>query len=293
VLVKAPPFHYYAPRSLPEALDLLSRLDNARVLGGGQSLMPMLNLRVATPDHLIDLGRIPELAGIEENDGTISIGAMTTQRSIERSRVIRQQCPLLAQAIDHVGHQQTRNRGTIGGSLCHLDPSAELPVAALALEAELAIAGPTGTRMLPFREFPAGYLTVALESNEILKRIDVPKMRPGSGSSFVEFSRRPADFAVVSVAAQLSLDSAGRLIRAAVAVGGIDYTPIRLVETENAILGHYPTHDLFETASEMTSSLDCEGDELYPAEYRRDLCAVLVERALAQAAERAEAPANV
>jgi aerobic carbon-monoxide dehydrogenase medium subunit len=291
--MKAPPFHYHAPRSLQEALDLLRRLDNARVLGGGQSLMPMLNLRVAMPDHLVDLGRIPELAGIIEGEGIISIGAMSTQRSIERSRLIRQRCPLLGQAIDHVGHQQTRNRGTIGGSLCHLDPSAELPVVALALDAELTIAGSTGTRMLPFREFPAGYLTVALESDEILTRIDVPKIVPGSGSAFLEFSRRPADFAIVSVAVQLSVDPGGRLTRAAIAVGGIDYSPMRLVEAENAITGHYPTRDLFQTASELTASLDCEGDELYPAEYRRDLCGVLVERALAQAAERAGAQANV
>jgi len=291
--MKAPPFHYHAPRSLPEALDLLRRLDNARVLGGGQSLMPMLNLRVATPDHLIDLGRIPELAGIEEGDRVISIGSMTTQRCIERSPVIRRQCPLLAEAIDHVGHQQTRNRGTVGGSLCHLDPSAELPVAALALEAELTIAGSTGARMLPFREFPAGYLTVALGADEILTRIDIPKMAPGSGSAFVEFSRRPADFAIVSVAVQLSLDCGGRLTGAGIAVGGIGYAPIRLVEAENGMIGRYPTNDLFETVSEMTASLGCEGDELYPAEYRRDLCGVLVERALAQAAERAGALANV
>ena len=285
--MKAPPFHYYAPRSLAEALDLLTHLENARVLGGGQSLVPMLNLRVATPDHLVDLGRIPELAGINEGEAAISIGAMTTQRAIERSVAVQQRCPLLTQAVHHVGHQQTRNRGTIGGSLCHLDPSAELPVAALALDAELTIAGPAGTRILPFRDFPIGLLTVALDPDEILVRIDFPKKGSGAGSAFVEFSRRPADFAIVSVAVQLLLDDGGRIARAAIAVGGISYAPIRLNEAENAVLGCHPTNALFETASGAALSVECEGDELYPSEYRRDLCGVLVRRALKQATERA------
>ena len=230
--MKAPPFRYHAPRSVAEAVDLLGRLENARVLGGGQSLIPMLNFRIAAPDHLIDLGRIPELTGIDESDMSISIGAMTTQRSIERSIAVQQGCPLLTQAVRHVGHQQTRNRGTIGGSLCHLDPSAELPVAALALGAELTIAGPAGTKTLPFCDFPTALLTTALGPDEILTRIDIAKTRPRSGSAFIEFSRRPADFAIVSVAVQLTLDDGGRFAHSGIAVGGIDYAPIRLSKIE-------------------------------------------------------------
>jgi carbon-monoxide dehydrogenase medium subunit len=162
------PFTYHAPRTLDEALDLLAALDNARVLAGGQSLMPMMNYRVVQPEHLIDLGRIAELGFIDDTPDGLQIGAMTTQRTIERSALVRQRCPLLIDALFHVGHQQTRNRGTIGGSICHLDPSAELPVTACALDAVMIAAGKTGRRKIPFADFPAGYLTSSLEPNEIL-----------------------------------------------------------------------------------------------------------------------------
>ncbi len=146
-------FTYHAPKTLDEALDLLATLDNARVLAGGQSLMPMMNYRVVQPEHLIDLGRIPELAFVEDTPAGLKVGAMTTQRSVERSALVKQRCPLLIDALFHIGHQQTRNRGTIGGSICHLDPSAELPVTACAVDAVMTVASKTSRREFRSRNF--------------------------------------------------------------------------------------------------------------------------------------------
>jgi carbon-monoxide dehydrogenase medium subunit len=284
--MKAPSFTYHAPQSIADAVALMGSLDNARVLAGGQSLMAMLNLRVAGPDHLVDLGRIPELSGIAENEATISVGAMTTQRTVERSELIARHCPLLAEAIAHVGHQQTRNRGTIGGSICHLDPGAELPVVACALDAELIATGVSGTRQIAFRDFPEGYLTSQLQPDEILVRLAFPKVTGRTGSAFLEFNRRPADFAIVSVAVQFTLDDGGSIARAAIAFGGIQSAPVRLAEAEALLVGRVPDAQTWDLAAHCAAVLDCDGDELYPADYRRDLCAVLLTRALRKAGER-------
>jgi carbon-monoxide dehydrogenase medium subunit len=282
--MKPAPFEYHAPSSVHEAIGLLRTLDNARVLAGGQSLVPMLNLRAATPSHLIDLGKVEGLSGIRETATGIRIGAMTTQRTIERSELIRARCPLLGEAVSHVGHQQTRNRGTIGGSLCHLDPGAELPVAAAALEATLTIEGPRGARTLPFGDFPAGYLTTVLEADEILTGIEIRKSAAGEGYAFMEFNQRPADFAVVSVAVLLAFEGAD--IRSArIAVGGIGYAPVRLVAAEAELIGK--TVDAFDKAVTIAAALPCEGDEVSPADFRQHLAGVLVGRALKKAARRA------
>src|ERR1700739_2600332 len=159
--MKPPPFSYHDPRTVEEAVGLLARLDNAKLLAGGQSLMPMLNMRFVLPDHVIDLNRVEGLGFIREAPGALEIGAMTRQRDIEFSDVVRQRCPLMYDAIRHVGHRQTRNRGTLGGSLCHLDPSAELVSIAAALDAVVSVAGPAGTREIKFDSFPAGYMSPA------------------------------------------------------------------------------------------------------------------------------------
>ncbi|MDB5649643.1 MAG: molybdopterin dehydrogenase [Hyphomicrobiales bacterium] len=271
----------------------MSTLENARVLAGGQSLMPMMNLRVAGPDHLVDLGRIAELNGIAEDEHGLRIGAMTSQRAIEKSLLVATICPLLAEAIAHVGHQQTRNRGTIGGSLCHLDPGAELPVVAAALDIMLTAAGPTGSREIAFRDFPADYLTSSLEPEEILTHIHVPRQPPRSGSAFLEFNRRPADFAILSVATTLTLDEAGRIARVAIAVGGASYRPMRLDAAEAALTGQLPNAEALADAAAIAGTLPCDGDDLYPADYKQDLCAVLVRRTLTIAASRAQENAHV
>ena len=286
--MKPAPFVYHAPDTLAAALDLMATLDNARPLAGGQSLMPMMNFRVATPDHLIDLGRVDGLVGLERVGDRLRIGAMTTQRTLEKSSLVREACPLLAEAIDHVGHQQTRNRGTLGGSLCHMDPGAELPVAAMALGAELIVASARGTRVLAFADFPMGYLTTALEPDEILTRVDLPVAGPREGWAFIEFNRRPADFAIVSVAVRLSLDDGGQIARAAIALGGVRPTPLKALDVETALTGQTPDMATIARAAAIIGTLDYEGDDLYPADYRRDLCETLTRRALTRAIDRAK-----
>jgi aerobic carbon-monoxide dehydrogenase medium subunit len=290
--MKAAPFRYHRPSTLAEAVRLLATLENARAIAGGQSLMPMMNFRLVAPDHLIDLGGLAEIIGVTESERMLSIGAMTTQRTLERSEVMTHHCPLIAAALRHVGHQQTRNRGTIGGSLCHLDPGAELPVAAAALDAVLVAVGPDGERRIPFAEFPAGLLTTTLLPGELLARIELPKALPRTGSAFLEFNRRPADFAVVSVAASLALDAAGHIIRTVVAIGGSFEAPLRLRAVEAASIGRKPEPALFEEAAREAEALECVGDDVYPAEYRRELAGVLVGRALAAALADVEGRAD-
>lgn len=290
--MKPVPFDYHVPSSIAEAVDLLCTLPNARVLAGGQSLIPMMNLRAAAPSHLIDLGNIPDLCGVQETASNLRIGAMTTQRFLERSAVVRKHCPLLGEAVDHVGHQQTRNRGTIGGSLCHFDPGAELPVAAAALEMTFTVAGTGGSRTMSFDEFPAGYLTTTLEPDEILTHIDVRKTLPHEGYAFLEFNQRPADFAVVSVAVLLALDGGG-VGQARVVLGGVGFAPIRLRESEVALTGKPFNDKTLEAAATIAAAQPCEGDEVSPPEFRQHLAGVLVRRALRKAFERTKVTTNV
>ena len=283
--MKPAPFAYHAPETLDEALELVDTLDNARVLAGGQSLVPMLNLRLAQPDHVIDLERIPALAGIETSEHGLSAGAMATQRSIERSPIVADHCPLLLDALHFVGHQQTRNRGTIGGSLCHLDPAAELAVAAMALDPTLTVASRGGRRTICFRDFPLGYLASQLEPNEILLRIDFAPWRPRTGWAFAEFARRPADFAIVSVAVTLTADADGRIAEARIALGGLAGAPLRAAAAEACLVGARLA-DRLDDAIAAVRALPTEGDMNHPADYRQDLADMLTRRALAQAWER-------
>lgn len=289
--MKPVPFDYHAPTSVADAIALLQSLPNARALAGGQSLVPMLNLRAVMPEHLIDLNNIAALRGIRETGRGLAIGAMTTQREIERSALVRRHCPLLGETVDHVGHQQTRNRGTLGGSLCHLDPGAELPVAAAVLDAVLTAEGPNGSRTIGFADFPAGYLANTLEPDEILTGVEIPASPPGAGYAFVEFNQRPADFAVVSVAAHLTLHD-GRIAALSIALGGVGYAPIRLAEAEQALRGMPFDGRAVTTVKSIAAQTPCEGDEVSPPDFRRKLCGVLAGRALKIAAERAKGAAN-
>jgi carbon-monoxide dehydrogenase medium subunit len=283
--MKPAPFTYHAPDTLTEALELLDTLDNARVLAGGQSLMPMMNFRVAQPDHLIDLGRIADLAGIESGKGALRVGAMTTQRTIERSAAVNAQCPLIVEALSHVGHQQTRNRGTIGGSLCHLDPAAELPVAAMVVDPVLTIASRTGTRQLSFQDFPVDTLTPQLAANEMLLHLDFPPQPAGTGWAFAEFARRPADFAIVAVAVMVTAGDDGRIETVRIAVGGLGGTPTRAIEAEICLIGRRIDESLSHAAEAMRA-LPADGDINYPADYRQDLADALLREALSTAFAR-------
>jgi carbon-monoxide dehydrogenase medium subunit len=284
--MKPPPFRYYDPSTVEEAVGLLGQLENAKLLAGGQSLMPMLNFRYVLPDHLIDLNRIASLSYIREDNGVLELGGMTRQRDIEFSAVVKARFPILHEAILNVGHRQTRNRGTIGGSLCHLDPSAELVTMAAAHDAVVTIAGPNGTREVPFTEFPLGFMTTAVEANEVLTKVRFPRWPSGHGYGFVEFSRRHGDFAIASAAALLETDGNGKIARASLTLGGVSVVPVRMREVEKKLVGETPSEELFRRLCEECRNLDAIEDVHAPASYRQHLAAVMSRRALVAAMGR-------
>jgi carbon-monoxide dehydrogenase medium subunit len=281
--MKPPPFSYHDPRTVDEALGLLNRLENAKLLAGGQPLMPMLNMRYVLPDHIIDMNKIPSLSYIRETGGVIEFGAMTRQRDIEFSDVVKSRFPIVHEAILNVGHRQTRNRGTIGGSLCHLDPSAELVTMASAHDATVTIAGPNGKRELPFAEFPVTFMTTAIEPNEILTSVRFPRWPAGHGYGFVEFARRHGDFAMAAAAALLEEDGNGRIKRASLTIGGVSVTPKRMGDIEKALVGQTASEELFRELCEQCRKLDAIEDVHAPASYRQHLATVMARRALVAA----------
>jgi aerobic carbon-monoxide dehydrogenase medium subunit len=284
--MKPPSFSYHDPRTTADVIALLGRLENAKLLAGGQSLMPMLNMRYLLPDHLIDLNRVEALRYIRETDGAIEIGAMTAQRDIEFSDVVRKRCPLMHEAIAQVGHRQTRNRGTLGGSLCHLDPAAELVAVAAALDAKVSISGKNGARNIDFAALPVAYMTPALEPDELLTGVTFPCWPAGHGFAFVEFSRRHGDFAIVSAAALIEEDKDGKLTRASLTVGGMGPAPARAHDVERALIGEKPGEKLLREICESLRALEAVDDIHAPASYRQQLATVLSRRALVKAHER-------
>jgi carbon-monoxide dehydrogenase medium subunit len=284
--MKPPPFSYHDPRTAADAVGLLGSLDNAKLLAGGQSLMPMLNMRFVQPDHVIDLNRVDGLSHIRERDGALEIGAMTRQRDIEFSDLVRQRCPLMHEAITQVGHRQTRNRGTLGGSLCHLDPSAELVSVAAAVDATVAVLGKNGARSIAFSDFPAGYMMSSIELDELVTGATFPCWAPGHGYAFVEFSRRHGDFAIVSAAALVEEDGNGKVTRASVTLGGMGPAPVRAHDVERALIGEMIEEKRLREICETLRQLDAIEDIHAPASYRQQLATVLPRRALLKAHER-------
>jgi aerobic carbon-monoxide dehydrogenase medium subunit len=284
--MKPGPFEYHAPTSLDEALALLSTLENAKAIAGGQSLVAMMNFRYAMPDHLVDLGNVAGLAGLHFDAQTLRIGAMTRQRDLEFSAALADKAPLFKAALAHVGHRQTRNRGTLGGSLAHADPAAELPTVCLALDATVEIAGASGTRLVAMREFTTGFMTTALEHDEILCAVHVQSWPRGHGYSFQEFARRHGDFAVVGAAVLLDANDDGIVERAAVALCGVADRPIRRDEAEAALLGQSLDESIIARAASLASDVEATGDIHGDATYRRHLARVLTTRALREASSR-------
>jgi carbon-monoxide dehydrogenase medium subunit len=286
--MKAPPLRYLAPRTVDEALSMLGSTENARILAGGQSLVAMLNMRFAFPDCLVDINRIPELAYIREGEaGMIEIGAMTRQREVEFSPLVAARLPLWREAVLQVGHRQTRNRGTVGGSLCQLDPSAEIPTVSMAMDARVVVRSQRGTREIAMADFPAAYMTPAVEPDEMVTAVRVPAWPRRHGYAFVEFARRHGDFAIVSCAALVQLDEQGRIARASLTLGGVAIAPLRMHEAEAALLGGAPDDASLARAAALCGDVDATGDSYVPAWYRRRLAAVLARRALDQAVRRA------
>lgn len=285
--MKPPPFIYHDPSTVAEALEILSGNDNARLLAGGQSLMPMLAMRFVLPDDVIDINNIAELSGIEETGEGLRIGAMTRQRDIEFSDVVRRHCPLMREAILQVGHRQTRNRGTLGGSMAHLDPSAELPTVAMATDATIHVAGPKGTRDIAMADFPAGYMTPAIELDEMVTAVSFPDWPAGHGYGFVEFARRHGDFAITSAAALMTLDGAGAIDRISLTVSGVGPAPVRCKDAETMLVGQTPDEDALRAAAETCRAVDAMADVHASSEYRQHLATVMARRAMVKAAERA------
>ncbi len=285
--MKPAPFIYHDPRSVNEAVGMLASLDNARLLAGGQSLMPMMNFRYVMPDHLIDLNKVGELAYLRFDGGALHVGAMTRQRELEFSAEVGERCPLLHEALAHVGHRQTRNRGTIGGSLCHLDPSAELVNVTALLGGTLHAASKRGARDIAFAEFAAAYMATSLAPDELLAGVTLPLPDRRHGYAFVEFARRHGDFAIVACSAMLGLDGNGDIKETALALSGLGPAPVRPVLIERALIGQKPAGAAFKAAAAEVEKLDATADAYVTAAYRQHLARVLTFRALEQAARRA------
>jgi len=286
--VKPPAFEYVAVASTEEAVaQLAAHGDDARLLAGGQSLMPILNMRLATPGRLVDLNRVGALSYIVERRGGVAIGAMTRQRTAERSELVATAVPLLAEALPWVGHTAIRNRGTIGGSLAHADPAAELPAVAVCLDARFTVRGEAGERTLAAREFFRGYLTTALAPTELLTEVWFPSALLGSGAAWIEFACRHGDYALVGVAAVVTLEGS-TVRRASLAVTGVDGVPVRAIDAERLLIGAPLSAESMAAAAEsVRRPLEPQDDIHATAAYRRHLAGILTVRALTRAGDRA------
>jgi carbon-monoxide dehydrogenase medium subunit len=291
--MKPAPFAYHDPRNLDEVLNLLVRNENAKLIAGGQSLVPMLNMRFVIADHVIDLNRVEGLNYVRATDRAIEIGAMTRQRTLERDPLVARRAPIVREALAHVGHLQTRSRGTIGGSLSHLDPAAELAGIAALYGATLKVTGASGKRDVAMADWGLGYMTPALEPDEVLTGITLPLWSEAHGHAFVEFARRHGDFAIVGVGCLLALDPKGAINRAAIVLIGVSTAPVRLGAMESALIGQPANEKTFKEVAAKARAIDALSDAQVSASYRRRLAAVLVERALSVAAARARGGADV
>jgi CO/xanthine dehydrogenase FAD-binding subunit len=284
--MKPAPFHYHEPKTLVEALDLLAQFgETAKPLAGGQSLVPMMNFRLARPAHLVDLNGVRELNYLKVENGELRIGAMTRQRALERSPIVAESWPLLQEATRHIGHVQIRNRGTVGGSLAHAYPSAELPVAMTALEASFVLRREGKERLVAAKEFFVDVMTTLLQPGELLIEIRVPQPAPRTGSAFEEVSRRHGDFALAGAAATVTLRADGTMDKVNLVFAGV--APV-LWSKAATLIGQRPDSVGFQhAAAAAAAELDCESDIHASAEYRREASKALARRALEKAAGRA------
>ena len=288
--MKPAPFEYHAPDSAKEAVDLLAELgDGAKVIAGGQSLVPVLAMRLAVFDHLIDIRRIEALRGIEERGDSVWVGAGTTEAEIGRSELVARRVPLLSRATPLIGHFQIRSRGTLGGSLAHADASAEYPAVALALDATIEALSPRGQRTIPAAEFFTGIWTTALEPDELLTGVSFPSATGKQGFAIEEFARRSGDFAVAGAAVAVGLDPDGRISRSAIGLFGLGPTALRAAAAEAATPGAAASDiDAAEIGRAAVADLDSVPSDLHgTAGYRKKLGAAMVARAWEKAIREA------
>lgn len=288
--MKCAPFTYHRPGTEAEALQMLGSLEGARVLAGGQSLMPMLNLRYAAPEHLVDINRITSLVGTRLDGQTLRIGAMTRQCTLIDDPVLARRCPILREALLNVGHLPTRARGTYGGSLAHLDPASEQPGIAALHDATIMLRSQGGDRSVDFVDYPQGYYTPDIQSGELLVEVSWTLWPEQHGWSFLEFAHRPGDFAVVGVGVLISLQSdASTIARAALVLVGVDNAPVRAHAVELSLIGQTADPSVLEAAAvAVAECINPVDDASASAAYRRRLARVLTRRALTQAVERAQ-----
>ena len=287
--MKPAAFEYFAPGTLAEALALLTRHGgDAKPLAGGQSLIPAMNFRLARPAVLVDLNRVAALAYVRAESGGVAIGAMTRQRTVERSELVARAAPLLAEAMPSIAHPQIRNRGTVGGSIAHADPAAELPAVMVALEARFRARSVAGERSIAAREFFKGMLETALAPDELLVEIALTPLPPRSGTAFLEVSRRHGDYALVGVAAVVTLDRAGGCRAARIVLLSVGDGPVLAAQAAALLVGQAPSDELLRAAAAAVArDIDPPSDIHASAAYRRHLAAVLTRRALERAFERA------
>jgi CO/xanthine dehydrogenase FAD-binding subunit len=286
--MKPPPFEYDAPATTDEALALLRDhgLDG-KVLAGGQSLVPLLNFRLARPTRLIDVNGLGELSGVRRQDGRLHIGAITRQSALERSSLVREHWPLLHEAVGWVAHAQIRNRGTVGGSIAHADPAAELPVVLAALEGSVRVRSTRGERTIPWNELFLTHLTTTLEPDELLVEVELPPQAPRTGSAFVEYARRHGDFALGGAAVSITCNEDGTCSSAAIALLSAAPTPVRADGAEQALAGRAVDEEVArEAAAEAVRDIEPTGDIHGSSAYRRRLVEAMVRRAITSAAGR-------
>ena len=284
-----PRFEYYAPSSVDEAVRLLDRFGgDAKVLAGGQSLLPVMKLRLAEPKALIDINRIPDLSYIREDGKALRIGATSRTNDLNDSELIHTRYPILSDAAHEIADPLVRNMGTVGGNVSHGDPANDLPACMLALGAHFVVRGPKGARTIPAQGFYQDTFVTALESNEILTEIEIPKARTGQGNAYMKLEKRVGDFPIVGVAANLVLNAKGAIESAGLALTAVGPTALKAVEAEGSLLGRSPDAAAFEKAANLAQGIATPvGDLRGPADYKRAMVRVLALRALHQAAARA------
>lgn len=289
--MKPPVFEYHRPATLDEAIALLAQHgSDAKPLAGGQSLIPAMNFRLARPAILIDLNGVSELSFIQPANGKgLRIGAMARQRAVERSSAVAKAAPLLHETMPFIAHPQIRNRGTVGGSIAHADPAAELPAVAVALNAQCKVVSRRGSRTIAAGEFYTGLFSTALAPDELLVEIVFPAAGPGNGWAFMEVARRHGDYALVGVAAAVTMDGQGRCREARIGLLSVGDGPVLAAEAARSLIGQQPSPEAIRAAADTAASRDVDpsGDIHASAAYRRHLVAVLVRRALSRAFERA------